>query len=73
MGYPYTGESPAQTSAKAFRADGEQAFEPAWYWASTQYSPTTAWVQYFDGGSQLYGPKDYDYRARAVRRFKVTP
>lgn len=71
-GYPYTEESPAQTSAAAFQADGEQAFEPAWYWTSTQCSPGYAWIQYFDVGSQGDGHKAHDSRARAVRRFKVT-
>jgi hypothetical protein len=72
-GYPYTEESPAQTSAEAFRENGEQAFEAAWHWASTQYSPNTAWFQGFVGGPQDTGHKVTDSRARAVRRFKVTP
>ncbi|WP_044872003.1 DUF1566 domain-containing protein [Pseudomonas sp. LFM046] len=73
VGYPYTAESPAQTSAEAFRADGEQAFEPTWHWASTQYSPSHAWIQDFDDGTQTSDHKGDGYRARAVRRFKVTP
>ncbi|MNE29288.1 hypothetical protein D3C80_1227630 [compost metagenome] len=73
VGYPYTAESPEQTGAEAFREEGEQAFEPTWYWASTQSSPHYAWVQGFGVGYQGLDHKDDDYRARAVRRFKVTP
>jgi len=70
-GYPYTEASPAQTTAEAFRAGGEQALESSWYWASTQYSPDGAWVQYFDVGLQDGDRKDGTYRARAVRRFLI--
>lgn len=40
-----------------------------WYWTSTQYSASSAWMQGFGHGSQDYGSKDYKGRARAVRRF----
>lgn len=43
-------------------------FAKEWHLSSTQYSPGNAWVQDFDVGSQLYGPKDAARRARAVRR-----
>lgn len=71
-GYPYTEESPAQTLVEAFRAGGDEAFEPLWHWASTQYSPHDAWVQGFVGGLQDYYRKDYELRARAVRKIPVT-
>ncbi|MHC5351659.1 Lcl C-terminal domain-containing protein [Metapseudomonas furukawaii] len=73
VGYPYTAESPVQTTAVAFRDNGEQAFEPTWHWASTQYSPNNAWIQLFDDGGQNDVHKGNACRARAVRRFKVTP
>ncbi len=73
VGYPYTEESPARTTCPAFAADGEQALAPRWYWSSTQYSPDHAWVQDFGDGGQDLDLKGYEYRARAVRRFKVTP
>ncbi|WP_312374349.1 Lcl domain-containing protein [Stutzerimonas nitrititolerans] len=73
VGYPYTKESPARTSCIAFADDGEQALAPRWYWSSTQCSPYNAWIQAFDDGGQDTVRKDYEYRARAVRRFKVTP
>lgn len=73
VSYPYTATDPAQTTATAFAEGGEEAFAPRWYWASTQCSPYNAWIQVFDAGSQSYGRKGYENRARAVRRFKVTP
>ena len=69
----YSAEAPAQTSHEAFQEGAEQAFEDAWYWSSTQFSPYHAWIQYFGGGGQSSGRKVYELRARAVRRFKVTP
>jgi hypothetical protein len=72
-GYPYTKESPAQTTVDAFAAGGAEALEPAWYWSSTQCSPTSAWTQDFGGGGQNDLRKLSALRARAVRRFKVTP
>lgn len=73
VSYPYTATNPVQTQAAPFADGGEEAFAPRWYWASTQYSPSNAWIQYFVGGIQLNAHEDYEYRARAVRRFKVTP
>lgn len=73
MGYPYTAELPAQTQLADFQADAAEAFSPEWYWSSTQYSPDTAWGQDFGAGYQGLGHKDGELRARAVRRFKVTP
>ena len=73
MGYPYTAEQPGQTQLPEFQADATEAFEASWYWSSTQCSPNGAWGQTFGGGYQYNGPKDLELRARAVRRFKVTP
>ena len=42
----------------------------AWYWASTQYSPFTAWGQTFDDG-QHYTGKSFEGRVRAVRRLVI--
>jgi hypothetical protein len=72
-GYPYTEQLPAQTTADAFRAGGAEAMEEAWYWSSTQSSARTAWGQGFSYGSQDYGVKGGEGRARAVRRFKLNP
>lgn len=71
-GYPYTEASPAQTACTAFQQCGEEAFEAAWHWSSTQYSAYRAWVQYFGDGYQDGYPKGREGSARAVRRFKVS-
>lgn len=42
-----------------------------WYWSSTQYSAHLAWDQFFVGGDQDYVGKDYESRARAVRRLLI--
>ena len=68
-GYPYTAQAPAQTASEEFRAGGAEAFEPVWYWSSTQYSADLAWDQTFDYGHQDNDGKCYEARARAVRRF----
>ena len=73
MGYPYTAEQPGQTQLPDFQADAAEAFEDTWYWSSTQCSPDFAWAQGFDDGLQDDVLKDLELRARAVRRFKVTP
>lgn len=70
-GYPYTEDLPAQTLATAFQAGGAEAFEAEWYWASTQFSAGSAWVQVFGDGYQSYYDKYYEFLARAVRRFKA--
>jgi hypothetical protein len=72
-GYPYTAASPGQTDAQAFRTGGPEAFEGTWYWTSTQYASDSAyaWCQYFDNGYQYYDLKDYELRARAVRRLVI--
>lgn len=73
-GYPYAnGDAPVQTSVEAFRAGGAEAFEPEWYWSSTQYSSRSAWFQAFSNGSQVYGGKDTEFRARAVRLIQLNP
>ena len=66
-GYPYTEQTPAQTEVAAFRDGGDQAFDQAWYWASTQYSGDYAWYQYFYYGFQDSYVKKSEARVRAVR------
>lgn len=70
---PYSAEIPAQTGVEAFRQGGEEAFEEAAYWSSTQHAgiPDYAWYQYFVNGSQDYWHEDDSYRGRAVRRFLI--
>ena len=67
--YPYTPEFPVQTTLEAFKASGEEAFEEASYWTSTQHAGYSyyAWFQDFDDGSQDYISKSSELRVRAVR------
>jgi hypothetical protein len=73
VGYAYMPDAPAQTDVAAFRAAGDEAFDEAWYWSSTQCAGDSgyAWGQYFGDGGQDYDRKDYADRVRAVRRVKV--
>ncbi|WP_037983086.1 DUF1566 domain-containing protein [Thauera sp. 27] len=70
---PYTPEMPAQTTAEAFKEGGLEAFDPAWYWSSSQHATDSdfAWGQRFLGGYQDSFLKSYEGRARAVRRFPI--
>lgn len=72
-GYPYTEKFPAQAVLPEFQEGGAEAFTDTWYWTSTQYAGgvACAWYQYFSNGTQTSGHKDYDLRARAVRRLKI--
>jgi len=72
-GYPYTAESPAQSSIAAFCQGGAEALEDCSYWTSTQNGPYGAWIQYFDGGTQNGVGKVNARPAFAVRRITVTP
>jgi len=72
-GYPYTEQLPAQTAAEAFREGGAEAFDPAWYWSSTQYSSYNAWGQLFGDGYQSSGGKKAAGRCRAVRLIQLNP
>ncbi len=70
---PYTPDFPVQTLAEAFQAGCEQAFDEAAYWSSTQHAADSdyAWYQCFDYGYQDSRDKDYELRARAVRRLPI--
>ncbi len=71
-GLPYTDTSPALTSVLAFRAGGPEAFDPQWYWSSTQYSSFHAWLQGFSNGFQIsIGYKRFEARCRAVRMIQL--
>ena len=71
--YPYTPDFPVKTPAGSFRQGGSEAFEPAWYWSSTQHASASdcAWYQYFNYGSQTSNHKTSELRARAVRRLVI--
>jgi hypothetical protein len=73
VGDAYTDEFPAQTALENFREGGADAFEDWWYWSSTQRAsyPSNAWGQGFDAGIQDFSRKDYEGRARVVRRLPI--
>lgn len=63
----YSEESPVQTSFEAFKAGGQEAFQPRAYWSSTQRSATNAFYVLFDDGYQGSYAKYYEFRVRPVR------
>ena len=67
----YTAGTPAQTSATDFKNTGAEDFAAFYYWSSTDFSATDAWIQYFLNGNQFYISKDYSARVRAIRRVAV--
>lgn len=73
VGYVYSPKLPAQSTVKAFRTSGAEAFEETWYWSSTQFAgyEQSAWYQTFYYGYQYYGRKDGELCVRAVRRVKL--
>ena len=71
-GYPYTEQSPAQTTAKAFQDGGPEAFDQAWYFSSTQASEGGAWSQDFSYGGQSGYGKGYERRVRFVRMIQLS-
>ena len=70
-GYPYKAAPIVQTPVHAFQAGNAEAFEEGWYWASTQYSESSAWGQDFGNGTQLSYVKVYEGLARAVRLIQL--
>ncbi len=68
--YPYTTEVPAQTPLTIFQAGGAEAFDPVWYWSSTQRAGDVdyAWCQFFGDGHQDSLHKDDVCRVVLVRR-----
>jgi hypothetical protein len=63
---------PARNELRLAFIAAPNAFERAWYWSSTQYSAYYAWGQFFGDGYQSGNVKDFQARARAVRRFLIT-
>lgn len=68
----HTNDSPNQCDLPEFKQGGEQAFDTAWYWTSTQVGEAYAWLQDFLNGLQCLHWKDTDYRARAVRSINLS-
>lgn len=68
----YTSGNPAQTSIALFQQGGAEAFQANWYWSSTEYGSSTAWLQYFGTGGQTSGSKTSAPFVRAIRRVLVS-
>ena len=64
-------ELPSRVESALLYANAKSEFKPDWYWTREQYSAHYAWYQTFDDGYQYDDDKDDEYRARAVRRFKL--
>ncbi len=71
VGTLYTEESPAQTALAHFQKGGSEAFKEAWYWSSTQYSSSDAYVTGFEVGYQDYYDKDRERLVRPVRSIPI--
>lgn len=71
--YSHSAVPVVQTTVEAFRAGGDEAFEPVGYWTSTRHAGHSidAWGQYFNYGSQSYWFKSGELRARVFRRFPL--
>jgi len=44
-----------------------------WYWTGTEYSASSAWIQYFYSGNQYNNGRAYEAHCRAVRRLPINP
>lgn len=67
IGLLYTAESPTKTTVGAFREGGSEAFQPSWYWSSSQRSADTAFTMDFAGGYHVNYAKYDELRVRPVR------
>ena len=67
VGLLYIEESPGQTVHEAFLASAPEAFQPTWYWSSSQRSADYAFTMYFGDGSQTSSGKSSVLRVRPVR------
>jgi len=51
------------------KLNGIGGFASAYYWSSSEYSSSTAWLQHFGSGFQYGNSKSFTYYVRAVRAF----
>ncbi|MDO9140943.1 MAG: DUF1566 domain-containing protein [Methylobacter sp.] len=71
LGDAYTTSVPTVTSAASFTAGSAEAYELQYYWASTEFTATTAWKQSFSHGGQDNGTKGTTHYVRAVRKVLI--
>jgi hypothetical protein len=62
---------PTRVEGPRLFATVKHLFRAGWYWLSSQYSSSSAYVQYFLSGSQDVCCKDNHFRARSVRRLVI--
>ena len=62
---------PTRAEQALLFANLKHEFEPRYYWSSEQAGPSVAWFQLFSIGTQSYGSRSYEGRARAVRRLEI--
>jgi hypothetical protein len=62
---------PARRELSLLYANVPELFEKVWTHSSTQFSASTAWIQYFDDGGQDGADKSYEARGVAVRRLAL--
>lgn len=67
VGKLYTEESPGQTAVEAFKVGGSEAFQPRWYYSSTQRSADSAFFMDFVDGYQNDSAKYHELPVRPVR------
>lgn len=65
------GHLPTRQEQALLYANLKREFEGAWYWSGNSSSGSTAWVQYFDDGTQYGHSLSNRLRVRAVRRIWV--
>ena len=67
------GDLPNRIEQAMLWANFRDQFQKDWYWSNETHHTEAgwAWFQYFDDGGQLYGIRDCELRARAVRRAKA--
>lgn len=67
------GDLPSRTEQAIAFASMPEEFERDWYWSNQQYSSVSgcAWSQRFYNGGQIGTHKNFEIRARAVRRLVI--
>ena len=65
------GDLPTRVEQSLLYATAKEEFERDYYWSNDAHESGWAWFQYFGDGNQDYYRKDYELRARAVRRLPI--
>jgi hypothetical protein len=52
-----------------FKANGLGGLKSDWYWSSSQFSASSAWIQHFSNGEQEFSLKNGTNRVRPIRAF----